>query len=654
MRQVNFLFALFLSFLFLQANADVKLPRILSSNMVLQRNAEFNIWGWADKNEKVTVTFNGVTRTARTGKDLKWVVSFPSMKAGGPYTMTIKGKNTITLENILMGDVWVCSGQSNMEWSVIRSNNSEEEIANAKYPEIRLFHTPHNVQFEPVDDVDNGTWEECSPETISNFTAVGYFFGRHLHESLDIPIGLLQTAWGGTIVETWISGESVGQLQEFKDRVENLKSYDPKEEVARRKAKMNELLDSFGAEEEGIVDGKPLWAASDLDVSKWKEMELPQLWEGAGLEGLDGVVWFRKEFHLEKEVANSGITLELGPIDDSDMTLVNGKLVGEMTDKYDAPRIYNVSPEILKEGKNVVTVRVEDTGGGGGFHGKPENLQVTSGSFVQSLAGKWLFRISRAEITVEERNFVGPNSNPTLLYNGMIHPFLNYSVKGAIWYQGESNAGRAHQYQTLFPMLIKDWRKNWSNPDMPFFFVQLANFRQPVDEPGESDWAELREAQTMALELPNTGMAVIIDIGEADDIHPTNKQDVGRRLGLSALAVAYGEDIVYSGPLYKSITVTGDKAVIEFDNVGGGLKICDHYGYLKGFTIAGADKKFYWAKAYVENNKVVVFSDKVGQPVAVRYGWATNPDDVNLYNVEGLPASPFRTDDWPGITVEKK
>jgi sialate O-acetylesterase len=236
----------------------------------------------------------------------------------------------------------------------------------------------------------------------------------------------------------------------------------------------------------------------------------------------------------------------------------------------------------------------------------------------------------------------------------MIHPFFNYAVKGAIWYQGESNAGRAHQYRTLFLMLIKDWRKQWNNPGMPFFFVQLANFMQPVDVPGESTWAELREAQNMALDLPNTGMAVIIDIGEADDIHPRNKKDVGVRLGLSARAVAYGEDIVYSGPIYKSMTIAGNKAIIEFDHVGSGLKICDKYGYLKGFTIAGADKKFHWAKGYVENNKGVVYSEKVKEPVAVRYGWADNPDDVNLYNMEGLPASPFRTDDWTGITYGKK
>jgi sialate O-acetylesterase len=286
--------------------------------------------------------------------------------------------------------------------------------------------------------------------------------------------------------------------------------------------------------------------------------------------------------------------------------------------------------------------------------GKPDQMKVVSGNFNLSLAGQWKFRFSSSEIKVDMTSFVGPNSFPTLLYNGMIHPFLNYPVKGAIWYQGESNAGRAYQYRTLFPLLINDWRARWNNPEMPFLFVQLANYMKSPVEPEESDWAELREAQLMTLKLPATGMAVIIDIGEADNIHPKNKQDVGKRLALAALKIAYGKDIVYSGPIYKSMTVSGNKIIVDFDNTGSGLNCHDRYGYVKGFSIAGSDRKFHWAKAYIENNKVVVYCDKVNNPVAIRYGWANNPDDVNLYNNEGLPASPFRTDEWPGITVNNK
>ncbi len=304
----------------------------------------------------------------------------------------------------------------------------------------------------------------------------------------------------------------------------------------------------------------------------------------------------------------------------------------------------------MKPGINIITVRVEDTGGGGGLYGKPDQMKIVSGDFKLSLAGQWKFRFSSSDVKVDLTSFIGPNSYPTLLFNGMIHPFLKYPVKGAIWYQGESNAGRAHQYRTIFPLLINDWRTKWNNPEMPFMFVQLANYMKPPVEPGESEWAELREAQLMTLKLPKTGMAVIIDIGEANDIHPKNKQDVGKRLALAALKIAYGKDIVHSGPVYKSMAVSGNKVTIDFDYIGSGLKCYDRYGYLKGFSVAGNDRKFYWAKAYIENNKVGVYSDKVNNPIAVRYGWADNPDDVNLYNNEGLPASPFRTDDWPGIT----
>lgn len=430
-----------------------------------------------------------------------------------------------------------------------------------------------------------------------------------------------------------------------------MKGYDPEKDLAKRKARMDSILKVFGADEMGIADGKAIWADPGLDDSHWMDMKLPTLWEDAGLNGLDGFVWFRKEIELPEEMASEGMILHLGQIDDSDITWINGIKVGEMQKKPSENRIYKVSPDILKPGRNVITVRVEDTGGGGGFKGMAEEMKVVNDNLEIPLAGIWKFRMSSSEINISS---LEPNSFPALLFNGMIHPFINYSVKGAIWYQGEENTSRAYQYRTLFPLMIRDWRKQWNNPDMPFLFVQLANYMQPSSEPGESEWAELREAQLMTLHLPHTGMAVIIDIGEAGDIHPRNKQDVGKRLALAALKVAYKQDIVYSCPLFEKMTVSGNEVILEFNNVGGGLKAYDHYGYVKGFTIAGADRKFYWAKAYIDQNKVVVSSDKVAVPVAVRYGWADNPEDVNLYNAEGLPASPFRTDEWPGITVDKK
>ncbi len=638
----------------LNIRAEIKLPKILGSNMVLQRDVEFKIWGWADKNEKITIRFNGIVETTEADKAGNWLVTFPPMKAGGPYVMIIEGKNIIELKNILVGDVWICSGQSNMEWPLSSAKDAEYEMAGASYPHIRLFRAPHNIQYKPVKDVPEGEWKECVPDNVGDFSAVGYFFGRHIHKEINVPIGLLFTSWGGTNVETWTSTESISQVEGFKDRIADLERFNPDEIIAERKVKIEKILADFGADGKGIVDGKPIWADPDLDISKWKDMELPQLWENAGLDGLDGLVWFRKEFELPVDVAAKGIILELGPIDDSDITWVNGKKVGEMKEKYRDNRIYTVAPEILNEGRNVVAVRVEDYRGGGGLWGKPEQLKVRSENFEQSLAGTWKYRISSLDLKINISDFIGPNSYPTLLFNGMIHPFLNFTVKGVIWYQGESNASRAYQYRTLFPLMIKDWREKWNHPDMPFLFVQLANYQKPPVNPGESEWAELREAQLMALSLSNTGMAITIDVGEADDIHPRNKQDVGKRLALAAMKIVYGKDIVYSGPIYKSMQVEDKKVIIEFDHIGSGLKICDRYGYLKGFAVAGENQKFYWAKAYIMDNRVIVYSDEVEKPVAVRYGWADNPDDVNLYNQEGLPASPFRTDDWKGITYGNK
>jgi sialate O-acetylesterase len=636
------------------AYGNVRIPKILSDNMVLQRNTGLTIWGWADKGEKVTVSFNEIKTTVKTGKDGKWLVFLPAMKEGGPFIMTIKGRNEIILSNVMIGDIWVCSGQSNMEWPLSLTKNAEEAIASANYPDIRLFQCPHNVQFKPADDVEGGAWKVCTPETVAGFSAVGYFFGASIYKDLNVPIGLLWTAWGGTVAETWISEESISKFGEFNEQMQEMKKYDPDQVVARRKTQIDSMMKTFGTDEKGLVGERAVWAEPGLDDTRWKNMKLPVLWENAGLFGVDGIVWFRKEFELPADVASQGITLYLGPIDDSDITWVNGKKAGETINKYSEDRIYKVPSDILKPGRNVIAVRVEDTGGGGGIWGKPEQMKIVSGNFNLSLAGQWKLRFNSSDIKVDMSSFVGPNSFPTLLYNGMIHPFLNFPVKGAIWYQGESNAGRAYQYRTLFPLLINDWRNKWNNQAMPFLFVQLANYMKPPVEPEESEWAELREAQLMTLKLPATGMAVIIDVGEADDIHPRNKLDVGNRLALNALKIAYDEDIVYSGPVYKSMTTSGNKIIVDFDNIGSGLVCHDRYGYVKGFSVAGKDHKFYWAKAYIENNKVIVYNEKVESPVAVRYGWANNPDDANLYNQEGLPASPFRTDDWPGITVNNK
>ncbi|MFW6289416.1 MAG: sialate O-acetylesterase [Mariniphaga sp.] len=650
MKRVNYL-VLILALLSLsfRSVADVKLPKIFSSNMVLQQGMEIPVWGWADANERITVSFNGVTVRTRATKNGKWTTELPVQKAGGPYTMIIKGKNTVELNNVMVGEVWICSGQSNMEWRVDNSNNAEEEIASASYPKIRMFTVPKAVAQFPKDDVSSGEWVECTPETVAGFSAVGYFFGRELHQELDVPVGLIHSSWGGTVAETWISPQTISNDPDFKERLTelqqmNLESY--------REAKMEQIREMLGGEipdeDKGIQENKPVWAGLDYNDENWRKIKTPMYWENQGYIDIDGIGWYRKDIRLNEQQTNANLTLHLGKIDDSDITFFNGIEIGKTENKYDQERIYTIDKKYLKPGRNVIAVRVQDTGGNGGIWGDPSNQFLAIGNEKEDLSGHWKFRISKAEVA--EVN-VGPNSYPTLLFNAMIHPLLPYGIKGAIWYQGESNAGRAKQYQRVFPSLINDWRIHWKQGDFPFLFVSLANFRQPVEEPGESDWAELREAQTKALALPNTGMALAIDIGEADDIHPRNKQDVGKRLSLNALKIAYNKDVVHSGPLYQSVEYNDGKAFVTFSETGSGLKVEDRYGYLKGFAMAGADRKFHWAKAeVVDENTVVVYSDEVPNPVAVRYGWANNPDDVNLYNREGLPANPFRTDNWPGIT----
>ncbi len=630
--------------------ANVRLPQVLSSNMVIQRNMEIRIWGWADKGEKVSVEFAGKTLKARADKNGEWMVTFPPMKEGGPYSLNVTGKNKVVLDNILMGDVWICSGQSNMEFQLHRAKDAVNEIAKADYPEIRLLNIPNNLQLSTVDDVPETSWMICTPENVENFSAVGYFFGRDIQKEVGVPVGLISTNWGGTNVEAWTSKDYITTVEEFRHSLDDVdqNTFDnlkiKQEEVIAGLMKEFEISDNTG--------GKPAdYSAENIDMSLWKEMKVPGYWERRNLPGVDGTVWFRTSFELPASASEKEAVLNLGKIDDSDYTFVNGVKVGESINKYDKLRSYTLSPGILKPGKNVIAVKVVDDGGNGGFSGPAAQMNITSGSFTLPLDGTWHYRLTGEGLKYSPTT-MSPNEKPATLYNGMIYPLLNLRVKGAIWYQGEANAGRAYQYRYLFPLMIRCWRDKFQEADMPFLFVQLANYMAVKTEPGESDWAELREAQTGTLDsLKNTGMAVIIDIGEANDIHPTNKQDVGYRLAMNALKIAYNMDVESMGPLYKSVEFKDGKAIISFSHEGSGLMVKDKYGYLKGFAIAGADKKFHWAKAVISDGKIIASCSEVKNPVAVRYAWANNPDDANLYNKEGLPASPFRSDDWPGITA---
>jgi sialate O-acetylesterase len=579
------------------------------------------------------------------------VVVFSPEEAGGPFDLTLTGKNNIVLRNVLVGEVWICSGQSNMEWNVRNTRNAEVEIANAKYPQIRQFLVPKTIASSPKDDFPGGTWSTCEPENVGNFTAVGYFFARELFTELNVPIGLVNTSWGGTHSETWTSRDAFEQSEEFREMIAGMPALDldalAKERHTVLMHKLRDMNISLPAKN---VDQ---WKNGDYNDNAWSVMTLPNLWEQQGLDGVDGQVWYRKTIHIDAADAGKDAMLSLAMIDDSDETFVNGIKVGATINQYNQQRSYPVRSGILKTGSNVIAIRVDDTGGGGGVYGKPEDLKLSfAGGSTLSLAGEWKYAVENVAMS---NNTVGPNSYPTLLFNAMIHPILKLGIRGAIWYQGESNAGRAYQYRKAFPLMITDWRNHWGQGDFPFYYVQLASFDANHGNSAiGSSWAELREAQAMTLALPNTGMAVTIDIGEATDIHPRNKQDVGKRLAAIALRRDYGKNTVFSGPTFSGMKVDGDKIRVSFDNLGGGLLVRDKYGYLKGFEVAGNDQKFHYAKAWVDGNEVVVSTTLVGDPVAVRYAWADNPEDANLYNKEGFPAAPFRSDTWEGITLDAK
>jgi sialate O-acetylesterase len=648
--------ALLLSLMAIQtALADVRVSNVFGSHMVLQRRKPVPVWGWADPGEKVTVSFNSQTKGIKAGKDGKWTISLDPMEAGGPYQMTVAGKkNSVSFDDVLLGEVWICSGQSNMEWQLQSAINGKEEVKAANYPNIRHLMVKKAVSLTPKDDIE-GTWTVCSPQTASVYTAVGYYFARQLQKQLNVPIGLINTTWGGTHSETWTSRDALSQNDEFRMVASKLPaSY---EEVIQAGKERTRLL--MEKQQGGLPTAaeERTWSDPALNTDQWKSMGMPGDWEWGGLPTLDGVVWFRREVVIPDDATLKKMTLRFGSVDDKDSTFVNGQLVG--SSKGLLPRAYAIPDGLLKPGRNSIAVRVVDEAGAGGLAGKPEDVKLSGENLDIPLAGQWKYRVA----TVFPSSFnPGPNTYATQLFNAMLNPLIPYAIEGAIWYQGESNAGRAYQYRKAFPLMIQDWRHRWGS-DFPFLFVQLASYNSANgDSKHGSSWAELREAQTLTLQLPNTGMAVTSDIGESKDIHPKNKLDVGNRLAAEAMRVAYagtarGETALGDasrGPMFGSMRIDGNRAIVTFQNVGTGLMVKDRYGYLKGFEVAGADQKFYYAKADIQGNTVVVHADSVSIPVAVRYGWADDNGDVNLYNKESFPAVPFRTDSWKGITEATK
>ena len=649
----NFVFILFI-LLAGSIQAQLRMPKIFGDSMVLQRNAPINVWGWASPGETIRVRFHNQQRVAQAGPNGSWATVLAPEPAGGPYNLQVQEKTTITLHGMLMGDIWVCSGQSNMEmplngWGQVL--NFEQEIATANYPAIRLFTVEKDVQGQPASDLKGGTWQTCNPQSIPPFSAVGYFFGRALQQRLHIPIGLINSTWGGTDIESWISHTGFEKEPYYNWLIQAAPEKSTEELTA---IKDKQLQDYLVAMQLNDIDTATLtqWPATDFDDSKWHDMKVPGLWESQQPgPKFDGVIWLRKEIVIDEADAGKPAVLKLAMIDDNDVTYVNGIQVGAVNG-YNIPRVYNINSGVLKKGKNVIAVRVEDTGGGGGIYGEATDCSLTLDGKSFSLSGQWKYRME----SVLMNKGVGPNDYPSVLYNGMVHSIEKLAIKGVIWYQGENNAGRAVEYRKAMPLLINDWRKRWQQPAMPFYFVQLASYNSANGNSNQgSAWAELREAQSMAASLPNAGMAVTIDVGDPANIHPRNKQDVGKRLAALALQKTYGINTIASGPVYKGMQVQGSRIVVQFINTGKGLTPKPALkSELGGFEIAGADQHFYAAKAIISGGTVIVSAGEVTTPVAVRYAWADDASKANLFNAAGFPAAPFRTDNWKLITEGKK
>lgn len=621
--------------------AQVKLPRLISDGMVLQRDTKIKIWGWASANEKVTIQFVGSTYQTITNTNGEWQITLPELKAGGPYVMKIDASNSITINDVLVGDVWVCSGQSNMGMTIgSLSNVYPDEINNSENKFIRHFLVPVNHNFKVREqDLKSGRWLDANPKNVKSFTAAGYFFAKKIYDTYKIPIGLINANLGGSSAEAWISEEAIKCFPKYTENALRFKDPNLIDKITKqdneRVKNWNKLVRQT---DQGLKDPQNIWSNPAVNTSDWQTMNIPKYWTETNLGYMNGVVWFRKEINVPSSMVGKPAVLHLGRIFDVDSVFINGKFVATTASQY-APRNYKIPSDLLKEGVNTIVVRDISTIRHGGFvPGKEYDL--IAGNDTISLEGQWKYKVGTIVEPLEDRLFTG--KIPTGLFNGMIAPIINYRIKGVLWYQGESNTSRAFEHYDLFKLLISDWRSNWNQGNFPFIYVQLPNFVEVNEETTQNDWTYFRESQLKALNIPNTGMAVTIDIGEYNDIHPVNKIDVGNRLALAAQKVAYGEKkIVYSGPIFKSMKIVGSKAILTFTNVGSGLIAKN--GDLKYFEICGADNKYYPANAKIENGKISVSCKEVIAPVAVRYAWANNPDGANLYNKEGLPATPFRT-----------
>lgn len=645
----------------LAADAAVKLSPIFSSHMVLQQQSMTGIWGTATPGATVSVvtSWNGSSYSAQAASDGRWRVDVTTPSYGGPYTVTVASgkKDRIVLEDVLIGEVWLCGGQSNMEMrmssDVVGGKEDMEKAASNKG--IRILHVDrrrsYDEEYEPV-LVGDG-WNLCNFNTLFDFSAAAFYFGRKLNEELDVPVGLIESCWGGSLIEPWISSATGAYMPESFG--ETGRAIDLGEDNEKQVADWNETVSGIC---QGMAGGKPSWAAKVLDDSGWADYEVPGIMEEQlGCPEFDGIFWMRKTVEVPRSLAGKPASLVLDAVDDYDFAYVNGQYITH-GEGYTTKRNYSIPAGVLKAGKNVIALRILDVEGDAGIYetAAGNSLRFDDGSVI-SLNGTWKAKLDAPVALVPEFPQLrhAGFSMPTLMYNAMIAPLVGYDIRGVIWYQGCSNVGSAEKYDILQRMLIHDWRSKWGH-ELPFYITQLANYLRVQTGVEDSDWARLREAQALsAKNVKGAGMACIIDIGEADDIHPKDKVDVGERLAFQALHRTYGRDFAFCGPEYAGYSIEGGAVRISFDYCFDGLRtghrdmrklVTNFIGEpVEGFTIAGPDKVFHKAEARIDGNTVVVSSKEVPCPVAVRYAWADNPI-CNLYNGAGMPAVPFRTDNW--------
>ncbi|MBI1342226.1 MAG: sialate O-acetylesterase [Terrimonas sp.] len=622
-------------------NAQLTLPCMVRDSMILQRDAKVNIWGWTTAHKEVTIKFNGKTYKTNADAKGKWILPLAPVKAGGPYTMQITSGNTIWLKDIYMGDVWFCSGQSNMVHQMnIHDVTYEKDIREANFPLIRQFLIPTLANLnEPQDDLPTGSWEPAIGEKVRPFSAVAFFFAKKLYEKYHIPIGIINASVGGTPIEAWTSEDGLNDFSAIRQIIEKNKDTGYVNSMNRRaqaSGSRQQLPKDKGMTEK--------WYDPEYTLKGWRSINIPGYWEDQGLKDLNGIVWYRRDFDIPASMAGKPARIFLGRIVDADESYINGTLVGHTTYQYPQRR-YKIPGDILKAGRNTFAIKVTNFFGKGGFvPDKPYYLYADHQ--ILDLKGYWEYKVGGVFEPPSPGSAVfgiNAQNQPAALYNAMVAPVINYTIKGFCWYQGESNAGKPKNYAALQQALILDWRNKWQQGTLPFLYVQLPGYMDYQYLPAESNWAEMREAQLQSLSVPNTAMAVTIDIGEWNDIHPDDKKDVGDRLALAAMKLAYAADIVYSGPLYQGFETEGNRIIISFSHTGSGLMTSDGEDPAE-FAIAGADKKFVWASAKIIDDKIMVWHDDIKEPLYVRYAWADDPVNPNLYNKEGLPASPFRTD----------